>query len=89
VTIPVSVFEKLADTWSLTTEERNCLRVCSDQVVAIHQALTRIFEDPGRASDWIKKPNAAFGGQSALDLILAGDIEQVLKHVMYQLYNGY
>lgn len=88
-TIPVSVFEKLADTWRLNTDERNQLRMCSDRVVSIHQNVTRIFDgDADRASEWVKKPNAAFNGKSALQLMLAGDIEQVRKYVTYHVYNA-
>ncbi|MFN2350182.1 MAG: MbcA/ParS/Xre antitoxin family protein [Thioalkalivibrio sp.] len=51
--------------------------------------MVRIFEkDTDRAIEWMKKPNRAFGGKSALNLMLSGDIEQVRKHVTYHLYNA-
>jgi hypothetical protein len=42
-------------------------------LMGIHKALRYLFKEPGRAHAWIRKPNAAFGGQSALERMLAGD----------------
>lgn len=41
-------------------------------LMGIHKALRYMFAEPARAYDWIKKPNAAFAGKSALDRMLAG-----------------
>ncbi|WP_119681001.1 MbcA/ParS/Xre antitoxin family protein [Indioceanicola profundi] len=41
-------------------------------LMGIHKALRYMFAEPVRAYDWIKKPNAAFAGKSALDRMLAG-----------------
>ncbi len=41
-------------------------------LLGIHKALRRLFAEPERGYAWIKKPNAAFGGRSALDRMLAG-----------------
>lgn len=41
-------------------------------LLCIHTALRRLFAEPERGYAWIKKPNAAFGGRSALDRMLAG-----------------
>ena len=41
-------------------------------LLGIHTALRRLFNEPGRGYAWIRKPNAAFGGRSALDRMLAG-----------------
>lgn len=43
-------------------------------LMGIHKALRYIFKEPGRGYAWIKKPNLAFGGQSALQRLLAGEI---------------
>jgi hypothetical protein len=43
-------------------------------VLGIFKALETIYEDPVLADAWIKEPNDAFGGQSALDRMLAGQI---------------
>jgi hypothetical protein len=41
-------------------------------LLGIHKALRYMFTAPERGYDWIKKPNAAFGGQSALAKMLQG-----------------
>jgi Antitoxin Xre/MbcA/ParS C-terminal toxin-binding domain/Antitoxin Xre-like helix-turn-helix domain len=43
-------------------------------LMGIHKALRYLFKEPERAHAWIHKPNAAFGGQSALERMLAGDV---------------
>lgn len=41
-------------------------------LMGIHKALRYMFTEPERGYRWIRQPNAAFGGQSALDRMLAG-----------------
>jgi len=41
-------------------------------LMGIHKALRHLFTEPERGYAWVKRPNAAFGGQSALDRMLAG-----------------
>ncbi len=41
-------------------------------LMGIHKALRYMFTDPERGYRWIRQPNAAFGGQSALDRMIAG-----------------
>ena len=41
-------------------------------LMGIHKALRYLFTDPERGYRWIRQPNARFGGQSALDRMLAG-----------------
>ena len=41
-------------------------------LLCIHATLRRLFAEPERGYAWIRKPNAAFGGRSALDRMLAG-----------------
>jgi hypothetical protein len=43
-------------------------------LLGIHKALQILYGDPALADDWVQRPNAAFGGQSALERMLAGDI---------------
>ena len=43
-------------------------------LMGIHKGLRHMFRDAGRGYAWLRKPNAAFGGQSALDRLLAGDL---------------
>jgi hypothetical protein len=41
-------------------------------LMGIHKALRYMFTEPSRSYAWVKKPNTAFGGRSALDRMLAG-----------------
>ena len=41
-------------------------------LMGIHKALRYMFTDAERGYTWIRKPNLAFGGRSALDRMLAG-----------------
>ena len=43
-------------------------------LMGIHKALRYLFREPKRGYAWMRKPNLAFGGQSALQRILAGEI---------------
>lgn len=41
-------------------------------LMGIHKALRHLFTDRERGYAWLSRPNAAFGGKSALDRMLAG-----------------
>jgi hypothetical protein len=41
-------------------------------LLGIHKALRYMFPSPERGYAWVRKPNAAFGGRSALDKMLQG-----------------
>jgi Protein of unknown function (DUF2384) len=43
-------------------------------LLGIYKALQILYRDPQLADAWIRQPNAAFGGQSALERMLAGDM---------------
>jgi hypothetical protein len=43
-------------------------------LLGIYKALQILYRDPQLADAWIGRPNAAFGGQSALERMLAGDL---------------
>ena len=43
-------------------------------VLGIFKALEIIYQHPEMADAWVRKPNDVFGGQSALDRMLAGQI---------------
>lgn len=49
-------------------------------VLGIYKALHILFPDDSLADAWIRKPNAAplFGGRSALDLMLQGQVADLL-----------
>ena len=46
-------------------------------LLGIHKALQILYSDPALADAWIQRPNAAFGGQSALERMLAGDVSDL------------
>jgi hypothetical protein len=43
-------------------------------IAGIYKSLHILFKMPEQANAWIKKANTAFGGKSALDIMLAGGI---------------
>ena len=53
-------------------------------VLGAYKALQLLFSNPGQADAWMKRPNAAFGGQSALEHALGGRVVD-LAHVRHYL----
>lgn len=47
-------------------------------LMRIHKALRYLFTDPARGYDWIRKPNATFNGKSALDIMMRGEITDLI-----------
>ena len=47
-------------------------------LMGIHKALRYLFSDPARGYAWIRKPNATFAGRSALDVMLRGEITDLI-----------
>lgn len=48
-------------------------------ILGIHKALRILFTDPARVYGWIKSPNAAFGGPSALDIMQGGELTDLMR----------
>jgi hypothetical protein len=48
-------------------------------VLGIFKSLELLYESPELADSWVRKPNDAFGGQSALDRMLAGQIADLAR----------
>ena len=48
-------------------------------LMGIHKALRIIFREPARGYVWIKTPNAAFGGASAMDVMLHGELIDLMR----------
>jgi hypothetical protein len=48
-------------------------------LMGIHKALRYFFREAGRSYDWIKAPNAAFKGNSALDVMLGGELTDLMR----------
>ena len=52
-------------------------------LMGIHKALRYFFREAGRSYDWIKAPNAAFKGNSALDVMLGGELTDLMRGRRY------
>jgi hypothetical protein len=48
-------------------------------LLGIHKALRIIFEDAPRGYRWIKAPNEAFAGRSALEVMLGGELTDLMR----------
>lgn len=47
-------------------------------LMGIHKALRHLFSEPARGYAWIRKPSAAFSGRSALDIMMRGEITDLI-----------
>ena len=48
-------------------------------LMGIHKALRIIFHEPQRGYDWIGASNVAFAGASALDVMLGGELTDIMR----------
>ncbi|HVY52008.1 MAG TPA: MbcA/ParS/Xre antitoxin family protein [Devosia sp.] len=48
-------------------------------LMGIHKALRLIFADRQRGYSWIKAPNTAFAGKSALEVMLGGELTDLMR----------
>jgi hypothetical protein len=48
-------------------------------LMGIHKALRIIFHEPQRGYDWVQAGNAAFSGRSALDVMLGGELTDLMR----------
>lgn len=61
-------------------------------VLGIYKALQILFDDPAQADAWVSKANDAFGGRSALERMVAGnisDLHTVRAYLDYVRGGGY
>jgi hypothetical protein len=67
----------------------NAVRVPTDTmrrigyVAGIYKALELLYSDSHLADDWIKRPNRAFGGQTPLQRMRAGDVTDLAAVRLY------
>ena len=47
--------------------------------MGIHKALRIIFSEPLRGYAWIRAPNSAFGGRTALEVMLGGELTDLMR----------
>jgi Protein of unknown function (DUF2384) len=48
-------------------------------LMGIHKALRIIFTDPQRGYDWVRAANTTFEGRTALDVMLDGDLTDLMR----------
>ena len=48
-------------------------------LLGIHKALRLLFKDAHRGYGWIKRPNQYFDGRSALDVMLGGQLTDLMR----------
>ncbi|MBX9898588.1 MAG: MbcA/ParS/Xre antitoxin family protein [Qipengyuania sp.] len=48
-------------------------------LMGIHKALKIVFSEPQRGYAWIRIGNAAFAGASALDVMLGGELTDIMR----------
>ncbi len=48
-------------------------------LMGIHKALRTMFREPERSYHWIKASNEAFRGASALDIMLGGELTDLMR----------
>jgi Protein of unknown function (DUF2384) len=48
-------------------------------LMGIHKALRIIFHEAGRGYRWIRAANDSFGGRSALDVMLGGELTDLMR----------
>jgi hypothetical protein len=48
-------------------------------LMGIHKALRIVFVEPQRGYDWIRAPNQAFAGKSALQVMLGGELSDLMR----------
>ena len=48
-------------------------------LMGIHKALRLLFKEPVRGYGWIKRPNDVFGGPPALDVMLHGQLTDIMR----------
>ena len=46
-------------------------------LMGIHKGLRYVFKTPAHGYEWLKKPNDAFAGQSALQIMLRGYLSDI------------
>ena len=55
------------------------LKARLSNLLGIHKALRIIFVDPNRTYGWIKAANTAFDDRSALDVMLGGELTDLMR----------
>ena len=55
------------------------LKARLSNLMGIHKALRIIFTEAERGYGWVNRSNEVFGGSSALDIMLAGELTDIMR----------
>ncbi len=55
------------------------LKARLSNLMGIHKALRTIFTEKERGYEWISKPNKDLGGSSALEVMLGGELTDIMR----------
>ncbi len=55
------------------------LKARLSNLMGIHKALRIVFQEAHRGYRWVGAPNEAFGGRSALDVMLGGELTDLMR----------
>lgn len=55
------------------------LKARLSNLMGIHKALRIVFTETERSYGWVKRPNDAFGGASGLDVMLGGELTDIMR----------
>lgn len=55
------------------------LKARLSNLLGIHKALRIVFRDPGQGYRWISRPNERFGGASARQVMLGGELTDLMR----------
>ncbi len=95
IEVAKKLFLKIASEWSLTPAEINALlgsagdiedRQLSEEdltrisaIAGIYGALQTLFVEEDQWRDWVRKPNSAWNGLSAIEVMTSGKLEDIQK----------
>jgi Protein of unknown function (DUF2384) len=65
--------DRKAGSWSRDLKAR------LSNLMGVHKALRIVFLEPQRGYDWVHTQNGAFGGKSALDVMLGGELTDLMR----------
>lgn len=55
------------------------LKTRLSNLMGIHKALRIVFKEPERGYQWVRRPSEAFQGRSALDVMLRGELTDLVR----------
>ncbi|MEQ9330234.1 MbcA/ParS/Xre antitoxin family protein [Thalassobaculum sp.] len=55
------------------------LKARLSNLMGIHKALRIMFREPQRGYGWVKRTNTAFGGQTPLEIMLGGELTDLMR----------